>query len=123
MRSVTQSFPTCPPPSPQIPPSPCSGLNCPPCLTQIFRAFEPIHLGQGIHTFSGNAIALTPPLFSLRKSPEDAPGLLPRKTTGRFAMRLPFSPPIIACWRTFLASIQGSYPDARILTFTIAYLT
>jgi len=53
-------------PRPQPPgPSSCFGLNCPPCLTQIFRRFEPIHLGKGIHTFSQQqAIAIpTQPLF------------------------------------------------------------
>jgi capsular polysaccharide biosynthesis protein/tetratricopeptide (TPR) repeat protein len=42
----------------------CLGLNCSPCLSQIFRAFEPIHLGKGIHTFNQrDAIAPTTPLF------------------------------------------------------------
>ncbi len=30
----------------------CQGLNCKPCLKRIFKQLQPIHLGNGIYTFS-----------------------------------------------------------------------
>ncbi|MGK7919920.1 MAG: tetratricopeptide repeat protein, partial [Trichodesmium sp.] len=33
-------------------PNKCQGLNCQPCLKRIFKQLQPIHLGNGIHTFA-----------------------------------------------------------------------
>lgn len=38
----------------------CEGLNCLPCLTQIFRWFEPTHLGH--HLYACDPSAVLPPL-------------------------------------------------------------
>jgi tetratricopeptide (TPR) repeat protein/capsular polysaccharide biosynthesis protein len=40
------------PPSLSSPPSSCQGLNCPPCLKQLFDRFTPTHLGKGIYSFA-----------------------------------------------------------------------
>ncbi|HEY9640117.1 MAG TPA: tetratricopeptide repeat protein [Coleofasciculaceae cyanobacterium] len=50
--------------SPTAPP--CAGLNCSPCLKRIFDRFNLIHLGNGIHTCTGQAEPLlpSPPLFT-----------------------------------------------------------
>ena len=34
----------------------CQGLNCKSCLKRIFKQLQPIHLGNGIHTFSTSEI-------------------------------------------------------------------
>ncbi|MGB3514761.1 MAG: tetratricopeptide repeat protein [Microcoleaceae cyanobacterium] len=34
----------------------CKGLNCEPCLKKIFKQLQPIHIGNGIHTFSSPEI-------------------------------------------------------------------
>ena len=69
-----------PSPQPPAPPSPCFGLNCSPCLTQIFRSFKPIHLGKGIHTLSSqDAIAPDPVSLSVAKIAGGRAWIAPQK--------------------------------------------
>ncbi|MGD1712519.1 tetratricopeptide repeat protein [Dapis sp. BLCC M172] len=40
----------------KIPETECHGLNCKSCLKRIFKQLQPIHLGNGIHSFSTTEI-------------------------------------------------------------------
>jgi tetratricopeptide (TPR) repeat protein/capsular polysaccharide biosynthesis protein len=52
--------------SPAALPAACAGLNCSPCLKQIFERFKLAHLGHGIHTYADpcESSVLTEPLFT-----------------------------------------------------------
>ncbi|MBD1995959.1 DUF563 domain-containing protein [Leptolyngbya sp. FACHB-541] len=72
-------YPLAPSPQPP-PPPPCLGLNCPPCLTQTFGSFEPIHLGKGIHTLSSQeAIAPDPAPLPVAKIARGRAWIAPQK--------------------------------------------
>jgi tetratricopeptide (TPR) repeat protein/capsular polysaccharide biosynthesis protein len=44
------------PPSPFPSPPPCAGLNCSLCLKRLFKDFDPIHLGNGLHYLSRQSV-------------------------------------------------------------------
>ncbi|MBI4779844.1 MAG: DUF563 domain-containing protein [Oscillatoriophycideae cyanobacterium NC_groundwater_1537_Pr4_S-0.65um_50_18] len=52
--------------SPSALPAACAGLNCSPCLQQIFDRFKLAHLGHGIHTYANpfESAVYTEPLFT-----------------------------------------------------------
>ncbi|MDJ0554863.1 MAG: tetratricopeptide repeat protein [Microcoleaceae cyanobacterium MO_207.B10] len=62
----------------------CQGLNCEPCLKQIFKQLQPIHIGDGIHTFSTLEIETR---YSTQKSTEISQ--IELQETPKFLTKLP----------------------------------
>jgi len=72
--------------------SSCQGLNCKSCLRRVFKEFNPIHLGSGIYSCSGNAktanipgennsLKFSEPETFVAKLPEGRAWVVPQKNS------------------------------------------
>ena len=88
----------------------CEGLNCTPCLKQIYQQLAPIYQGLGIHIFNNNRanISLDSPIDFVAVIPEGRAWIVPQKNSWMICNAIA----IITPDNYLLADVSREYPGS-----------